>query len=305
VLVEIALIAEEAVVETLSDAMIQAGALSVSIEDAHADTVDEAPMYGEPGIDDTRRRSWNQSRLRVLIDQDHADVIIVAACNAAGQNVVVEHRVSVENTDWVRHTQAQFPSTQISERLWIVPTWHDPPPPPARVVRLDPGVAFGTGTHPTTRLCLGWLDQHLRPGASVLDYGCGSGILAIAAAKLGAERVVGVDIDSQALDAARANASANQIAASYTDPHGLSQCATTFDIVLANILSNPLRLLAPALLARVAAGGALVLSGVLERQAGELIATYRRADASLPLSVWRAEDGWVCLTGARTPDAKV
>lgn len=298
-LLEITLLADENAVEALSDAMIDAGAVSVSIEDAHADTADEQPLYGEPGMDDSRR-SWTQSRLRVLIDQDHADTIINAACTAAGLNVVVEQRVSIEDTDWVRHTQAQFPPTQISERLWIVPTWHDPPPPPACVVRLDPGVAFGTGTHPTTRMCLRWLDQNLRAGSSVLDYGCGSGILAIAAAKLGAGTVVGIDIDPQALDAARVNTNANHVAASYTDSHGLSQCATTFDIVLANILSNPIKLLAPALLARVAAGGSLVLSGILQRQADEIIASYRSADESLPMSIWSTDDGWVCLSGTRT-----
>lgn len=298
-LLEITLLADENAVEALSDAMIDAGAVSVSIEDAHADTADEQPLYGEPGMDDSRR-SWAQSRLRVLIEQDHADTIINAACTAAGLNLVVEQRVSIADTDWVRHTQAQFPPTQISERLWIVPTWHDPPPPPACVVRLDPGVAFGTGTHPTTRMCLRWLDQNLRPGSSVLDYGCGSGILAIAAAKLGAGNVVGIDIDPQALDAARANANANHVAASYTDSHGLSLCATTFDIVLANILSNPIKLLAPALIARVAAGGSLVLSGILERQADEIITSYRTVDESLPMSIWSADDGWVCLSGTRS-----
>jgi len=304
VLLEITLVTDESAVEALSDAMINAGAVSVSIEDAHADTADEEPLYGEPGLDDARR-SWSQSRLRVLIDPDQADAIINAACTAAALNVVVEQRVSVEDTDWVRHTQSQFPPTRISERLWIVPTWHDPPPPPACVVTLDPGVAFGTGTHPTTHMCLRWLDQNLQPGASVLDYGCGSGILAIAAAKLGASGVVGIDIDPQALDAARANSNANHVAASYTDSHGLSQCATTFDIVLANILSNPIKLLAPALLARVAPSGSLVLSGILERQAEEIIASYRNADASVPMSIWSTKDGWVCLSGARIRDTRI
>jgi ribosomal protein L11 methyltransferase len=165
-------------------------------------------------------------------------------------------------------------------------------------VRLDPGLAFGTGSHPTTRLCLEWLDENVVPAARVLDYGCGSGILGIAAAKLGAGAVDAIDIDPQALDAARANARTNEVAASYTGPDELAPSAT-FDIVLANILSNPLKLLAPALLTRVAPGGSLVLSGILERQAGDVIATYRHADPALPLEVWRREEGWVCLAGTR------
>ncbi len=212
---------------------------------------------------------------------------------------VIETHVPVRDTDWVRESQSQFAPTRISERLWIVPTWHQPPDERALVVRLDPGVAFGTGTHPTTRLCLAWLDATLSPGARVLDYGCGSGILAITAAKLGARAVIGVDIDPQALVAARANSRANGVDASYTDLDGFSQSTLTFDVVLANILSNPLKLLAPALAARVAPHGSLVLSGVLERQAGDVIAAYRRADAGLPLKVWQADDGWVCLVGTR------
>ncbi len=166
-------------------------------------------------------------------------------------------------------------------------------------MRLDPGVAFGTGTHPTTQLCLAWLDATLVPGASVLDYGCGSGILAIAAAKLGAGTVVGVDIDPQALAAARANSRANEVDASYTDLDGLSESAITFDVVLANILSGPLKLLAPALAARVASRGSLVLSGILARQADEVISAYRQADSALVLKVWQSDDGWVCLVGSR------
>ncbi|MEP6609710.1 MAG: 50S ribosomal protein L11 methyltransferase [Burkholderiaceae bacterium] len=297
-LIEITLRVDAHDVEALSDALIGFGALSVSIEDAHAETPDEQPLYGEPGSE-PEHAAWVKSRLRVLANVDRVDQIVEAASGATHLPAVIEQRIVVEDTDWVSRAQAQFSPTQIGERLWIVPTWHDPPAGDAVVVRLDPGVAFGSGTHPTTRLCLAWLERELRPAASVLDYGCGSGILAIAAAKLGAGSVIGVDIDPQALDAARANARANSVAASYTDSHGLSQSATTFDIVLANILSNPLKLLAPALLARVSARGALVLSGILERQADDLIATYRSADHTVPLRVWRSEEGWVCLAGTR------
>ena len=296
-LVEITLTADNAA-ETLADALLEYGALSVSIEDASAGSVDEQPLYGEPGFE-LARQAWARSRLRVLAEHDGADAMIKAVCEATQIAAVIESHVPVRDTDWVRETQSQFAPTRISERLWIVPSWHQPPDERALVVRLDPGVAFGTGTHPTTQLCLAWLDATLSPGASVLDYGCGSGILAIAAAKLGAGVVMGVDIDPHALMAARANSRANGVDASYTDSHGLSQSTITFDVVLANILSNPLKLLAPALAARVAPRGSLVLSGVLERQTDEVIAVYRDADATLPLEVWRADDGWVCLVGAR------
>ncbi len=294
---ELTLLAEEHRAEALADALIDAGALSVAIEDAQAQTPEEEPLYGEPGLTPTRL-GWARSRLRVMVDQATADQVLADAGAAIGSGPpLVEERVTVADTDWVRATQEQFPPTQISERLWIVPSWHQVPEPPAIAVRLDPGVAFGTGTHPTTRLCLAWLDAKLKSGSSVLDYGCGSGILAIAAGKLGATQIVGTDIDAQALAAARANSMTNGVPASYTDPNSLG--AATFDVVLANILSNPLKLLAPALVARVAPRGALVLSGVLERQADEVIAAYRAADPRLNLDVWRADDGWVCLAGSR------
>jgi ribosomal protein L11 methyltransferase len=301
VLVEITLTADDHSAEVLADALIECGALSVSIEDASAGS-DEDPMYGEPGLEPSRC-AWPRSRLRVLAEHDDADAVIAAASASTQIAPAIEKRAPVRDIDWVRETQSQFTPIRISERLWIVPSWHQPPDEHAVVLRLDPGVAFGTGTHPTTRLCLAWLDETLGAGASVLDYGCGSGILAIAAAKLGAGAVVGVDIDPQALEVARANSSANGVDASYTDSHGLSQRATTFDVVLANILSNPLKLLAPVLVARVAPRGSLVLSGILERQAEAVIATYLRTDAKLQLDVWRREDGWVCLAGRRTPMA--
>ncbi len=297
-LVEITLNADGLCAEALADALLECGALSVSIEDASANTSDEQPLFGEPGFEPSRL-AWPRSRLRVLAEQDRADRVIEAAVLATDAAPTIEQRVAVEDTDWVRASQSQFLPTRISERLWIVPSWHTPPAHAAVVVRLDPGVALGTGTHPTTRLCLAWLDENSPAGASVLDYGCGSGILAIAAAKLGAGVVVGTDVDPQAIAAARANSSANGVAASYTDPQRLSLSATTYDIVLANILSNPLKLLAPALLARVAPHGSLVLAGILERQADDVIATYRHADATLALNVWRSEDGWACVAGTR------
>jgi ribosomal protein L11 methyltransferase len=298
VLVEVALLVDAPHAESLADALLEAGCLSVAVEDADADTPSEAPLYGEPGLE-PERHAWSRSRLRALVSggRDDAVRLVTAACATLDlPPPPLEDCSDVGEADWVRATQAQFPPTRISERLWIVPSWHAPPTD-AIVVRLDPGVAFGTGTHPTTQLCLQWLDRHVTDGAHVLDYGCGSGILSIAAAKLGAGEVAGVDIDEQALVAARANAAANLVTARYTAPDGLAH--PTFDIVVANILSNPLKLLAPALLARVAPGGALVLSGVLERQADEVIDAYRSFDPAVPLQVWRASEGWVCLAGQR------
>jgi ribosomal protein L11 methyltransferase len=300
VLYELTLLADEHDAEPLADALLAAGALSVAVEDADADTAVESALYGEPGLH-PQRQAWHRSRLRILFEGAEPDAgpLIERAAAAAGlkQPGRIESCAIVSETDWVRATQSQFPPTRISDRLWIVPSWHQAPPGNVVVVRLDPGVAFGTGTHPTTRLCLAWLDTHLQTGHSVLDYGCGSGILAIAAGLLGARHIVGVDVDAQALAAARDNSASNGVDARYTEPAGLA--AGPFDIVLANILSNPLKLLAPALLARVGKGGALVLSGVLERQAEEVIAAYRQADADVPMSVWQVADGWACLTGRR------
>ena len=296
---ELTLSADEPGAEALADALVEAGALSVAVEDANAETPEEEALFGEPGLTPARH-AWRASRLRVLVDGDNGESLIAAASAAIGIDAPpIEACVTVEDTDWVRATQSQFPPTRISERLWIVPSWHEPPDPGAIAVRLDPGVAFGTGTHPTTRLCLRWLDANITSGATVLDYGCGSGILAIAAGKLGAGAITGTDIDAQALQAARANSAGNAVDAHYTEPDFLG--AATWDIVLANILSNPLKLLAPALLSRVAAGGALVLYGVLDRQADEIIDAYRCADPGVPLSVWGADEGWVCVAGRRAP----
>ncbi len=297
-LLEITVVADARLAEALSDALLEAGALSVSIEDADSDTAAEQPMYGEPGAEPARA-AWSHNRLSFLLPPgiDPAQLLALA-CDALSMAAPPVRTVrEVPEADWVGLTQAQFPPVSIGGRLWIVPSWHEPPDPSAINIRLDPGAAFGTGTHPTTRLCLAWLLQQMPRAARVLDYGCGSGVLAIAAARLGARTVVGTDIDQQALDAARANSERNAVDALYTAPDRLA--AGQFDVVLANILANPLRLLAPMLLARVAPGGALVLSGVLQRQADELIATYATADPRLPLQVWASEDGWVCLAGRR------
>jgi ribosomal protein L11 methyltransferase len=294
---QVALIVAESLVEALSDALLAAGALSVSITDADAEHASERPLFGEPGAT-APHLAWPRNCVSVLLapDADPRVVVQEAARTLAIAPPPIAEVRALEDADWVRQTQSQFAPIHVAGRLWIVPTWHLPPEADAINVRLDPGAAFGTGTHPTTQLCLQWLVENISAGQRVLDYGCGSGILAIVAAKLGAREVVGVDLDQQALHTARANSEANSVSARYTIPAALPP--GTFDVVLANILANPLLLLAPALIARVRRGGALVLSGVLARQADEMIAAYACAVPALSLALWRRDD-WVCLAGRR------
>lgn len=283
--------------EALADALMEAGALSATIEDADAGTPDEKPQFGEPGAITTP--GWDRSRVAVLFDPD-ADVAAIVAGAAANCGITPTPTCAIEEIaeqNWVQLTQAQFDPIRISERLWIVPSWHDSPDPQAINLILDPGMAFGTGSHPTTRLCLEWLERTVAPGQSLLDYGCGSGILAIAGAKLGATPVVGVDIDPQAVSAAIANAERNRTDARFADSG--QPLSGEYDLVVANILANPLRVLAPAICSHVRAGGRLALSGILAEQAEELMAIYANW---IPLAIADTREGWVCLAGQK-PEA--
>ncbi len=280
--------------DPLCDALMAAGALSASIEDADAGTPDERPQFGEPGS--INSPGWDHSRVVALLEED-ADVpaLLAEASAAIGLSEPLNYAVgTVADQNWVQLTQSQFDPIRVSERLWIVPSWHESPDPAAINLILDPGMAFGTGSHPTTRLCLEWLERTVSPGCSVLDYGCGSGILAIAAARLGAARVAGVDIDPQAVESARANAERNGVSALFAD--SAEPVAGEYDLVVANILSNPLRVLAPAICAHVRSGGCLALSGILREQAEEIIAIYAQW---LPMEVADTREDWVCLSGVK------
>jgi ribosomal protein L11 methyltransferase len=276
--------------EALSDALMAAGAISASVEDARAGTELETPQFGEPGSPTTPL--WEKSRV-VALFEPAADLRerIAAALNEARLAVPADIAFDeVAEQDWVRLTQSQFDPMRISDRLWIVPSWHVAPDPAAINLELDPGLAFGTGSHPTTKLCLEWLEANVSPGVSVLDYGCGSGILGIAALKLGAGEVLGVDIDPVALTAAAANAARN--GATMRLAPSSAPLGETFDRVVANILANPLMLLAPLLTARLKPGGRLALSGVLASQAAQVIAAYA---PHIALQVGAAHEGWVRL----------
>ena len=284
--------------EALSDALMDVGALSVSVEDADEGTAAEKPLFGEPGME-PEEAAWDHSRVVALTDEDADQAVIVAAAAAQiGLATLPKFTLrKVEEQDWVRLTQSQFAPIHIGKNIWVVPSWHEAPDPDGLILELDPGLAFGTGSHPTTRLCMEWLEAHPAPGKSVLDYGCGSGILAMVAKKLGAQQVAGVDIDPQAIESAHDNAQRNQCDIDYflPDTFAQSQFATQrFDIVVANILSSPLKLMAPMLSGRVADGGALILSGVLARQAEEVAAAYA---PFIKLGVWAEQDGWVALHG--------
>ena len=280
--------------EALADALLALGALSVGMEDADAGTDRETPQFGEPGCE--LAPLWAHSHVVALFDRS-ADIPLIAAAAAgeAGLDTTPAYQIAeVAEQDWVRLTQSQFEPIRINERLWIVPSWHPSPDPDAINLELDPGLAFGTGSHPTTRLCLDWLCGHVQTGASVLDYGCGSGILAIAAAKLGAGRVVGVDIDENALTAAAGNAERNDTQLQLL--HSRLPLDMQFDIVVANILTNPLCVLAPLLAQRTLRGGQIALSGILSSQASQVQDAYRPA---FDLRVWAEKEGWSLLQGVR------
>ena len=287
---ELRLMCPEDRVEYLSDALDALDALSVSVEDADAQTDAEQALFGEPGMPPPKG-GWQRSRVIALFAErvaaEEAAQLLSAqdffeGCSLLGIDVL-------EDQDWVRLTQSQFAPVEITTEFWIVPTWHEPPAQARQVIRLDPGLAFGTGTHPTTRMCLRWVANHGVPGR-VLDYGCGSGILAIGAAKYGAHEVIAVDIDQAAVDSTILNAEANQVRL----VAGLPEAAIgEFDVVLANILATPLKVLAPLLCSHVRPGGHLVLAGILERQAEELIAAYA---PHCKLVVSDTEDGWILMT---------
>ena len=285
---------DAAQVTALSDALLKAGAISVDVADARAGTEQETPIFQEPG--NGAVLAYGCNRLIALFDPDtDAAAALSRACAAAGLHPVPEYRIAeVPEQDWVKLSQSQFVPMRVSARLWVVPSWHAAPDGSAINIVLDPGLAFGTGSHPTTRLCLDWLDQHLFPGSSVIDYGCGSGILAIAAAKLGAGRVIGVDIDPLALVASRYNAEQNRVAASFVGADRPQPKAA--DVVMANILSNPLKILAPLLSELTVPGGHLVLSGILAPQAGAVADAYSEWFDMQPQV---EEQGWIRLCGKK------
>jgi ribosomal protein L11 methyltransferase len=297
-LFELALVCREADVEIVSDALMEIEALAVSVEDADADTEAERALFGEPGMP-APKPGWERSVVKSLFSSEaeatEAATLLLAQDWAA--EVHVQSVQAVPEQDWVRLTQSQFSPVEITPSFWIVPSWHQAPPAATRVMRLDPGLAFGTGTHPTTGMCLRWIAQHaeLAPGWDrVLDYGCGSGILAIGAALHGAQHIDAVDIDPAALRATADNAAANatpQVHAA--DP---AAAAGTYPLVLANILASPLKLLAPLLCAHVAPGGHLVLAGILAHQADDLKAAYA---PWLALEVSEQDEGWIRMTAQR------
>jgi len=278
--------------ERWADALLECGALSVDAADPHAGTALETARYGER---DDRVRLWPVSRLSALFSEStDVESVLIRAGDLLGVGTPAHSVEAIADADWVRQTQAQFRPLRVGRMFWIVPSWCEPVDPRAINLRLDPGLAFGTGDHPTTRLCLKWLTTHLHRGDSLLDYGCGSGILAIAAAKLGAIDVVGVDIDPQSVEASRANAERNEVLVRFEDPGALQTGA--FNVVVANILANPLKLLAPLLASRVRMGGSIVLSGILEAQAAGVSDAYAQW---FRIDVWNKEDGWVALAGTR------
>jgi ribosomal protein L11 methyltransferase len=292
---ELRLLAPEERIESLGDALDALDALSISVEDADAQTDAEQALFGEPGMPPPKE-GWQRSRVIALFATEELarDAGSVLALQDFFEGCTLLGIAELQDQDWVRLTQSQFAPVEITPEFWIVPSWHEAPAQATQVIRLDPGLAFGTGTHPTTRMCLRWIaTRGALAGQRVLDYGCGSGILAIGAAKYGASEIDAVDIDEAAVSSTRLNAEANGV----TLHTGLPEAAQgRYGTVLANILATPLKVLAPLLCERVAPGGSLVLAGILERQADELKEAYAPYVA---LEVSDSEDGWILMTARR------
>lgn len=290
---QINIVVPSSIAEPLSDELMEVGALSTAIEDAYAGTDKEQPIFDEPN--EPSAEIWEQSLIIAMFDEDSD---IEAALALLPENMRLDAKqyqiTQVADQDWVKLTQSQFDPIHVSERLWITPTWHEAPTDGSINIELDPGLAFGTGSHPTTFLCLRWLDANMPQNATVLDYGCGSGILAITAAKLGASHVVGVDIDKQAIRASLDNAKQNQVNIDVYLPD--EQPEGQFDVVVANILANPLRMLGQMLSGRVKTGGQIVLSGILAEQVEEISALYAQWFDMQSATV---QDGWACLFGSK------
>lgn len=289
----VALVVDGAAAAALSDALEAEGALATEITDADAGTEREQAVFGEPGA---QAPPWPRARVSALfaLDANLSGALERALAECGLRDLAAASVDRLEDADWVALTQRQFDPIRAGARLWIVPTWHAPPEPDAVNVVLDPGAAFGTGSHPTTRLVLGWLERHVRPGDAILDYGCGSGILGIAALMMGAGRAIGVDVDPLALEAARYNSRRNQVRLDARDANG--ELPTDADITVANILANPLRMLAPLLATHTRTGGLLALSGILEEQAQAVAEAYA---PWMSLAVAGREAGWVLLAGRR------
>jgi len=288
---ELGLVCPESSVTDISEALEALDALSVSVEDADAQSESEQALFGEPGMPPPKE-AWQRSKVVALFAKevtahDAERLLIVQDFFTNCQSLGVH---PVEDQDWVTLTQSQFQPVEITPDFWIVPTWHEPPAQAKRFIRLDPGLAFGTGTHPTTRMCLRWIASRKNPSIRVLDYGCGSGILAIAAALHGAQSVDAVDIDEAAIASTLLNAKANGVTLHAGHPE---LAVGAYDNVLANILATPLKVLAPLLCSHVKPTGHLVLAGILERQAQELQQAYA---PYCKLQVSDQEDGWILMT---------
>ncbi|MGH8353955.1 MAG: 50S ribosomal protein L11 methyltransferase [Pseudomonas sp.] len=276
--------------ETYEDALLGVGAVSVTFMDA-----EDQPIF-EPDLGTTPL--WSRTHLLALFEADTDETDLLAHLQLLTGAPLPEHRVErIEDQDWERSWMDNFQPLHFGRRLWIVPSWHAAPEPEAVNLLLDPGLAFGTGTHPTTALCLEWLDGQELSGCKVLDFGCGSGILAIAALLLGAEQAVGTDIDVQALEASRANAGRNGIEAARFPLYLPAQLPQEpVDVLVANILAGPLVALAPQLTGLVKPGGRLALSGILAEQSQEVAEAYAKAFDLDPIAM---RDGWVRISGRR------
>ncbi|MBV4367010.1 50S ribosomal protein L11 methyltransferase [Erwinia sp. BNK-24-b] len=277
--------------EELGDALIENGAVSVTFQDTHDNPVFE-PLPGET-------RLWGDTDVIGLFDAETEMQDVIAGLEQHPLlGASFHHKIEqIEDKDWEREWMENFHPMRFGQRLWICPSWRDVPDPHAVNVMLDPGLAFGTGTHPTTAMCLSWLDGLDLAGKTVIDFGCGSGILAIAALKLGAAKAIGIDIDPQAIQASRDNAERNGVSERlslylpHEQPDNLSA-----DVVVANILAGPLRELAPLISVLPISGGHLGLSGVLASQASGVCEAYEDKFTLDPVA---EKEEWCRITGIR------